>query len=149
MGWVEELRQLVGTRPLLLVAAGVIVQDSNGDILLQRRADGTGWGIPGGCMELGESLEGTARRELREETGLVAGEMTLLDVYSGPDFFLEFPSGDQAYIVGATFLARHVEGDARVDGLEGVELGYFPPTAPPAGVSAYNQRLLDRCRAKL
>lgn len=147
--WVSDVRQLVGTRPLILVAAGVIVKDASGAILLQHRADGTGWGIPGGAMDLGETLEDTARRELLEETGLVAGELALLDVYSGPEFFLEYPSGDQAYVVGATFLARQVQGDACPDGVEGVELRYFPTAALPAGLNAYNRRLLDRCLARL
>src|SRR3954453_7449849 len=93
MGYVETMRALVGSRPLLLVAAGVVVQAPDGKVLLQRRTDDSLWGLPGGALEPGESLEDAARRELLEETGLVASELTLLDVYSGADFFLEYPNG--------------------------------------------------------
>jgi len=96
VGYVEGLRELVGHRPLLPVAAGVIVRDSAGAILLQRRTDDGRWGIPGGALELGETLEEAARRELREETGLTAGELDLLDVYSGPEFFLRYTNGGEA-----------------------------------------------------
>ncbi len=149
VGYVEGLRELVGHRPLLLVAAGVIVRDSAGAILLQRRTDDGRWGIPGGALELGETLEEAARRELREETGLTAGELDLLDVYSGPEFFLRYTNGDEAYVVGATFAARSVCGEARADGDEGSELGYFAPEDFPAGLNDYNRQLLDRCRDKL
>lgn len=147
--YVRELRELVGHRPLLLVAAGVIVPDRAGRILLQRRSDDGLWGIPGGAMDLGESLEQTARRELREETGLVAGELELLDVYSGPEFFLRFPNGDQAYIVGATFLARSVTGVPEPDGIEGTELRYFAAEEWPTVLNDYNRNLVNRCRDKL
>ena len=69
--YVSELRRLVGSRPLLLVAAGVVVRASYGAILLQRRTDDGLWGLPGGALEPGDSLEEAARRELLEETGLV------------------------------------------------------------------------------
>lgn len=100
-------------------------------------------------MELGETLEQTARRELREETGLTAGELTLLDVYSGPEFFLRYANGDEVYVVGATYLATSVGGEAGADGVEGTELRYFPLTDLPEAMSGYNRRLLDRCRDRL
>src|SRR3954452_4487904 len=90
--YVAELRAIVGHRPLLLPAAAVIVVDASGAVLLQRRAEDGTWGIPGGCLELGESLEDAARRELREETGLVAEKLRMLDVYSGEEFFIRYPN---------------------------------------------------------
>jgi 8-oxo-dGTP pyrophosphatase MutT (NUDIX family) len=54
------------------VGADVLVQCGEGEVLLQLRRDGRYWSMPGGALEPGESLEDAARRELQEETGLVA-----------------------------------------------------------------------------
>ncbi|MEV8374641.1 NUDIX domain-containing protein [Kribbella sp. NPDC056861] len=147
--YVRDLRKLVGSRPLLLVAACTIVQNPTGAILPQRNAETGRWGIPGGAMELGETLEETAQRELHEETGLTAHDLTLIDLYSGPEWFLQYPNGDQAYVVGATFLVTHTEGNARPDGIECDKLEYFAPTALPPAMDAYNKRLIDRCLPNL
>lgn len=144
----RRLRQHVGTDTLLAVAAGVIVRDAAGRILLQHRDDGT-WGIPGGGLEAGESLEQAAARELYEETGLVADSFTPLDTYSGPEFFLRYPDGNQMYVVGVTFLANGVTGEPRADGEEGVELRFCAPGDWPDGLNFYNRRLLDRCLPRL
>lgn len=96
-------------------------------------------------MELGETLEQTARRELHEETGLVADDLRLIDVFSGPEFSLEYANGDQAYVVGATYLAGSVHGEPQPDGYEGKELRYFPPAKLPAYLNDFNRRLLARC----
>lgn len=69
-GYIMDLREVVGARPLILAGAGVIIVDNEGRILLQHRSDNGDWGIPGGSMELGESFEEAARREVLEETGL-------------------------------------------------------------------------------
>ena len=61
---IQELRAVVGSRPLILVAAGALICNAAGDLLLQCRADDKLWGIPGGSMEVGESAEETARREV-------------------------------------------------------------------------------------
>lgn len=142
--YVHDLRALVGSRPLLLVAAGVLAQNTADDVLLQRRGDDGTWGIPGGALELGESLEDAARRELTEETGLVAGALELLDVYSGPDFFLRYPNGDEAYVVGATFRTRAVDGVPKLDGLESIDLRYFALDALPSTMNVFNRRVLER-----
>jgi len=51
MGYVDELRALVGTRPLILLRAAVIVQDEAGRLLLQRRGDNAKWSLPGETLE--------------------------------------------------------------------------------------------------
>lgn len=56
MGYIERLRKVVGSDPLLLVGVAVAVINDKGQILLQKRNDGV-WGVPGGFMELGESTE--------------------------------------------------------------------------------------------
>jgi 8-oxo-dGTP pyrophosphatase MutT (NUDIX family) len=148
MTYVGGLRALVGHRPLLLAAAGVVVVDGAGRWLLQRRVDDGRWGLLGGALELGESFADAARRELYEESGLTAESLRRLDVYSGPEFRLTYPNGDEAYVVGVTFLAGGVAGAAVADGEEGCELGWFSPERLPV-LSGYNGLLAARARASL
>ncbi|WP_240670619.1 NUDIX hydrolase [Actinoplanes solisilvae] len=146
--YVSEMRAFVGHRPMLLAAAGIVVVDDEGRWLLQRRVDDGLWGLIGGVVELGESFEDAARRELFDESGLTAGSLRQLDVYSGPDFRLTYPNGDQAYVVGVTFLAGSVVGIAVPDGEEGFELGWFDPDHLPV-LSGYNALLTTRALAAL
>jgi 8-oxo-dGTP pyrophosphatase MutT (NUDIX family) len=67
MGYMRELRALVGSRPLIAVGADVLVLRGEAEMLLQLRRDGRYWSLPGGALEPGESLEDAARRELRED----------------------------------------------------------------------------------
>jgi len=70
----------------------VLVRDSHGSILLERRSDCGLWGLPGGKIEAGESVLDTAIREMHEETGLTVNVTRLLGVYSGPtDRIVVFP----------------------------------------------------------
>ena len=105
MTYIAELRALVGPRPLILPGAAVIVLDSSGHVLLMQRADTGGWGLPGGFMEPGESLEETARREVMEEVGLELAELTLMSVFSGPEQYFRYPNGDQVFNVTAVYTA--------------------------------------------
>lgn len=100
MGYIAELRKLVGSRPLIMAGAGVLVLDGAGRLLLQKRVDNGLWSFVGGSMEPGETFEQTARRELWEEAGLEAGALRLLEVVSGPEFFYRYPNGDEVYNVG-------------------------------------------------
>jgi mutator protein MutT len=74
------LSRLYPNRPIVGVGA-IIIQ--NGKILLEKRKNDPGrgkWSIPGGLVELGESLEQTVIREVQEETGLVVDAPELIDV---------------------------------------------------------------------
>lgn len=71
-----------GRFPILGELRGSVAMVQRGEsYLLQQRSDGLGWAFPGGTAWWWETPEQTLRRELREETGLVAGSMRLLFVY--------------------------------------------------------------------
>ncbi len=125
-GYLKDLRLLVGSRPLIVPGACVILRDARGAILLQRRTDDGLWGLPGGAMEPGETLEETARRELREETGLEAAQLRLLDVISGEEVYHRYPNGDEVYNVVAAFIGDAPEKGPRPDHDESSETRYFP-----------------------
>lgn len=76
--YILDLRKTVGHRPLLQVGASVIVVDSEGRILLQKRRDNGLWGYAGGSVELDEEVEKAAMRELFEETGLLRTSLNFL-----------------------------------------------------------------------
>ncbi|WP_377890126.1 NUDIX hydrolase [Alkalihalobacillus sp. R86527] len=134
MDYVKELRELVGHRPLILPGAVVIIINEENELLLQHRTDG-GWGLPGGLMELGESLEETARREVKEETGLTIGNLTLLDVFSGSDYYLKVSNGDELYSVTTVYVTEEVRGTLTVDETESVDLKYFRLDGLPDGLT--------------
>jgi len=115
MGYVEEIRALIGNRPLILVGSSALILNENGRLLLMKRTDNGCWGIPGGSMEPGESLEETIKRETLEETGLEIGAMSLYRIFSGLELYYQYPNGDQVYVVTAVFLTRDVRGTIKIN----------------------------------
>ena len=125
MAYIQELRAFVGHRPLILVGVLVMIFDKYHRLLLQHRTDDNTWDFPGGYMELGETTEETARREVQEETGLEIGELTLFRVFSGKKFFYKCPNGDQVASVCPVYVTNDAHGDLQPDGDEGSEVKYF------------------------
>jgi 8-oxo-dGTP pyrophosphatase MutT (NUDIX family) len=125
MGYIEDLRKYVGHRPIVMVGAGVLVVDAQGRLLMGKRTDNHAWGIPGGSLEPGETLEDTARRETCEETGLEIGAMDLFGVFSGPQLYYVYPNGDEVYNVSAVFETRDFQGELCVQEEEHTSFIFF------------------------
>ena len=122
--YIKTMRAMIGTKPLLICGASVIVV-RDGQILLQKRTDNGCWGYHGGCLELGEHPEEAARRELFEETGLKAESLKPFGTFSGPDQHFIYPNGDEVYVVDIVYVCREFEGDPAADGVEVSELKWF------------------------
>ena len=105
-GYIMDLRKVVGHRPLLQIAASVIVEDEQGRILLQLRSDNNCWAYAGGSVELDEVVEDAAKRELFEETGLIAERLELFGVFSGKETHYIYPNGDEVSNVDIVYVCR-------------------------------------------
>jgi len=144
MDYIMELRKLVGSRPLIFPGACVAVIDEDDRLLLNLRTDNGYWGLPGGYMEPGESLEETARREVLEETGLCVDEVKLLDIFSGPEFFYQYPNGDQVHNVTVAYVARSFRGDLINSNEESHELRFFPLRELPSNIAPPLKKIVER-----
>ena len=133
--YILDLRKIVGHRPLLQVGASVIVENEKGEVLLQKRADNHCWGYAGGSVELDEVVEEAARRELYEETGLVAGKMTLFGVFSGKETHYIYPNGDEVSNVDIVFLCKEYSGSLICQESEVEELRFFAAADLPENLS--------------
>lgn len=122
--YIRYIRGKVGHDLIFLNFAGGIVYNERNEILLQKRGDRNVWGFPGGAMELGESLEETAKREILEETGVNVEVEYLIGVYS--KYFGEFPNGDTAQTITHFFKCKPIDGELIADGSETLDLKYFP-----------------------
>lgn len=70
-----------------LLATDCVIRDDDGRIVLIRRANAPfkgGYALPGGFVDIGETVEAACRREVLEETGLAIGELHLIGIYSDP-----------------------------------------------------------------
>lgn len=123
--YIKDLRAKVGSQPIILVGATVLVFNEKGEVLLQHRSDSDDWGFPGGALELGETLGEAARRELFEETGLETENLELCGVFSGEEFYYRYPNGDESYNVIVLYQARGVTGDLQMNDGESLALAYF------------------------
>ena len=146
MDYILQLRELIGQRPILLVGATVLIVDEQKRLLLLKRSDNFCWGPPGGGIEPGEMIEDAARREIREETGLEIGEMTLFGVYSGPELYYVYPNGDQVYNVIIAYLSYNVRGDIRLNE-EHTEWRWFAAADIPDELSPPIRPMIEAFRA--
>lgn len=125
MNYVRYIRKFVKTNPIILNGTVIIAKNEIGQILLQKRTDTLDWGLIGGFLEMGESLEETARRELFEETGMKAERFILRTTLSGKDLHYVYPNGDEVYTVVSVFEAENIHGKPIINDNESLELKYF------------------------
>jgi 8-oxo-dGTP pyrophosphatase MutT (NUDIX family) len=76
-------------------AVNVIVNDEQGRILMIRRTDNGNWAVPGGAIDLGESMTEAAVRETVEETGITCEITGLVGIYTDPNHVIHYTSNDE------------------------------------------------------
>ncbi len=124
----------------LVVAASAVVTDDAGRILLQRRRDNDLWALPGGGMDMGDSLPGTAVREVREETGLDVEITGLVGTYTDPRHVIAYSDGEVRRQFNVCFTARVTGGTLAISD-ESTELRFVPSAELDSLPMHHTQRL--------
>ena len=108
-----------------------IISNGEGKILLQRRSDNGLWGLPGGSVEIGESVRDAIIREVREETGLTVEVVRLIGVYSDPKVqVVRYPDGNVEHYISSMFACRILAGNLQTCD-ETLDLQFFDPAHLP------------------
>ncbi|MCS1390034.1 NUDIX hydrolase [Lysinibacillus boronitolerans] len=142
MGYIMDLRQKIGTQPLIMVGASILIINENNELLLQLRKDNKCWGLIGGSMELGESLEEVALREMYEESGLMPESLMFLKMFSGQEFYYQYPHGDEVFNVIAAYECRRFTGLINYDQDEATAIKFFPLHHLPEKMSPPDQQII-------
>jgi 8-oxo-dGTP diphosphatase len=125
-------------RPVLGVGAVVLV---GGKVVLVRRAHEPlkgEWNLPGGAVELGETLREACAREVREETGLAVDVGPAIEVFDR--IMLDADGGVQYHFVLVDYLCRPAGGELQC-GTDASDIAL----ADPEALDAY--RLTDKAIA--
>jgi len=122
--YIKWIRSKVGTERIILNFAGACITNEKGELLLQKRSNTENiWGLPGGALEVGESIEEAAIREVKEETGLDIEVDYLIGVYS--KYLFEYPNGDKSQSICYLFKGTILGGEFMLDNEETFALKFF------------------------
>lgn len=142
MGYILNLRKKIGHQTLLMPCSTIILENEKGEILLQLRQDDQTWGLHGGSIEIDEEVEVAAKRELKEETGLIANQLHFLKYYSGSKFHHIYPNGDEVSIIDFVFFCSNYHGELKVQENEVKELRFFNKKNLPNNIFESNKIIL-------
>lgn len=144
MGYISELCKLVGHRTLIMPCACLIIGDGKGNILLQKRVDDGTWGYHGGAVEIDESVEDALRREVKEELNIEPSEITLLGIYSGPQYHHVYPNGDHVSAIDIVYTCCSYTGEIALQEDEVTGLAWFSKATLPENISDnHKQPIID------
>ena len=94
-------------------------------------------------MELGETLEQVAMREMLEETGFTPRELKLFNTFSGHDLYYKYPQGDEVYNVVIAFICTDYHGILAFDKAEASAIQFFDLDKLPKEISPPDRIVLD------
>jgi ADP-ribose pyrophosphatase YjhB (NUDIX family) len=139
-----DWERALGVRP----SVSAVIFDRKGRLLLQQRSDGGQWGLPGGSVEIGESVTEAAAREVLEETGLTVRVRRLIGVYSDPTLqVVRYPDGNVWHYVSVCFECT-VKGGELTTCDETLALEYFPLRRLPATLLPNHRIRIRDARAR-
>ena len=141
-----DWQRALGVRP----SVSAVIFDARHQLLLQQRSDGGQWGLPGGSLEIGESVTEGVIREVREETGLTVMVRRLIGVYSEPRRqVVRYPDGNVWHYVNVCFECG-VRGGELTTCDETLALRWVSPARLPATLLANHRiRIRDARRRRV
>ena len=140
--YLKELRKRTNHMPLVLPHSVVVLLNDKNEVLLEERADDGFFDFPGGGIDLKESAEEAAFRELKEETGLIAKKLEFFKLYSGEITHYVYFNGDEIYGVDAVYLCREYEGELTPQLEEVKSLKFYSLGNMPSKMSPRNKQII-------
>jgi ADP-ribose pyrophosphatase YjhB (NUDIX family) len=114
----------------LVVGSSAVVTDYQRRILLHRRSDSGNWALPGGTMDIGETLAQSAIREVKEETGFDVRIDRIIGIYSDPAHVFAYDDGEVRQEFSICFACTIVGGTLHVSS-ESTAVEFFTFDALP------------------
>jgi 8-oxo-dGTP pyrophosphatase MutT (NUDIX family) len=141
-----DWERAIGVRP----SVSAVILDARGRLLLQQRSDGGQWGLPGGSVEIGESVRDAVVREVQEETGLRVVPGRLIGIYSEPALqVVRYPDGNVWHYINVCFECAVRGGDLTTCD-ETLALAWVPPARLPRTLLANHRiRIRDARRRRV
>lgn len=129
----------------IVPSANAVVVNDAGEILLIRRTDNDNWALPGGAMDVGESLPDCAVRETFEETGIRVQVTGLVGIYTDPRHVILYTSnGEARQEFSVVFTASPVGGEPTPSD-ESREVHWVAPETVPSVTMDRSMRMrVDR-----
>lgn len=120
----------------LVPSVTAAVSHEDGRLLLIHRVDNDYWALPGGAMELGESVADAAVREVEEEAGVEVELVGLVGIYTDPGHVMAYNDGEVRQEFSVCFHARAIGGEPRQDNTETKAAKWIDP-ADVAGLNIH------------
>ncbi|WP_336216521.1 NUDIX hydrolase [Nonomuraea sp. LPB2021202275-12-8] len=111
----------------LVPSVNVVVTNEAGELLLIRRTDNDNWALPGGAIDLGESIPQAATREALEETGITCEITGLVGTYSDPHHVIHYTSNDEVRQEFSLVLTARAVSGQPTPSTESREVRWVPP----------------------
>ena len=140
--YIEDLRKLTKHHPLLIPHSVVVLFNEKNEVLLEERSDDGYFDFPGGALDLKETIEDAGKRELFEETGIIADELELFKIYSGEITHYVYFNGDEIYGVDAVFICKKYHGELKAQENEVKNLIFYPLDKMPEKMSKRNKQIV-------
>lgn len=143
MDYIKGLREKIGHQKILIPATAIVILREKDEILLQLRSDDKSWGLPGGLMDLGETVLQCVVRETLEETGLRIHNPKFFGIFSGPQFETKYSNGDETAPVILGFFTADYDGKLLSTSEESLKNEFFPLQALPEAMNPFHRKFVE------
>lgn len=120
----------------------VILFNKDNRVLLEERADDGYFDFPGGGLDEGEDPIDGAKRELLEETGLIADELELFKIYTGEITHYVYFNGNEIYGIDHIYICRKYHGELTPQLTEVKALKFYNLGNMPEKMSIRNKQII-------
>jgi ADP-ribose pyrophosphatase YjhB (NUDIX family) len=139
---------MIGNSPLIIVRPSVLIVNQVGEILLYRYI-GDNWMIPGGILQLNESVEECIHRNIFQDIRLKLKKLSILGVYSGNELINRVEeTGDEYHNVAIGYLCTEYEGEINPDQNQVIETKFFNVKHLPKEMDSFIRNKLVELRSQ-
>ncbi|MGG2027107.1 NUDIX domain-containing protein [Gottfriedia sp. S16(2024)] len=130
----------------MIVRPSVAILNAVGEILFYQNGGGN-WGIPGGILQLNESVEECIKRSVLEYIGLKLNSLTLIGVYPGAEFINKVEgSGDEYHTVAIGYICTDFENEICPDQNQSIEVQFFHLSQLPDEIDPFIKSQLEKLK---